>query len=380
MEFQRMMRLLDVVGCIALYMVVGPGLILVNKELMTSYGFPYPMLISGIGQVSSAFGSFFVVKVFKWQPLSDQARGVTWDFYCRNMVVVGAAFASSLCFGNAGYIYLTVSFVQILKAFTPCVVVLFLYLSGVEAPSRRVALSVSMMSAGTAIASLGEAHFNATGFLIMCAAETSEATRLVLTQRLLCNLKFGAFEGLYLMAPICAVWMWGAALFFEVPRLLRSGDHAKISENGDVFALAAILGFAVNVASFLVIKRTSSVMVKLLGTARNAGLVLVSAVALGEEVTTQQALGYALCLAFFGSYNYYKMTEPKTSEPKTPGSPKPLGGLSGRKSAELTSRNSSKQHVVDAETGEAGTPLLDDAGRGAPSPIGRAPSAAGFSI
>ena len=28
----------------------------------------------------------------------------------------------SLCFGNAGYMYLTVSFVQMLKAFTPCVV------------------------------------------------------------------------------------------------------------------------------------------------------------------------------------------------------------------------------------------------------------------
>ena len=137
---------------------------------------------------------------------------------------------------------------------------LFLYLSGVEAPSRNVALSVLAMSAGTVISSFGEAHFNLTGFLIMCAAETSEATRLVLTQRLLCNLKFGAFEGLYLMAPICAAWMWGLALFLEVPKLRASGDFAKIVENGDVFFIAALLGFAVNVASFLVIKRTSSVM------------------------------------------------------------------------------------------------------------------------
>ena len=260
MDLKRLLGALDVLGCVALYMVVGPALILVNKQLMTSYGFPYPMLISGIGQVSSAIGSFFVVKVFRWQPLSDQARSISWDFYRKNMVVVGAAFAASLCFGNAGYIYLTVSFVQILKAFTPCVVVLFLYLSGVEAPSRNVALSVAAMSAGTVISSFGEAHFNLTGFLIMCAAETSEATRLVLTQRLLCNLKFGAFEGLYLMAPICAAWMWGLALFLEVPKLRASGDFAKITENGDVFLIAALLGFAVNVASFLVIKRTSSVM------------------------------------------------------------------------------------------------------------------------
>ena len=57
-------------------------------------------------------------------------------------------------------------------------------------------------------------------------------------------------------------------------------------------------------------------MVKLLGTARNAGLVLISALALGEEVTLQQAAGYALCLIFFALYNYYKMTEPKAPPAK----------------------------------------------------------------
>ena len=56
-------------------------------------------------------------------------------------------------------------------------------------------------------------------------------------------------------------------------------------------------------------QRTSSVMVKLLRTARNAGLVLFSALAMGEEVTGQQALGYTICLLFFGCYVYYKLTE-----------------------------------------------------------------------
>ena len=70
------------------------------------------------------------------------------------------------------------------------------YLANVEKPTLRVALSVLGMSLGTVLASLGEAHFVLKGFIIMCFAETSEATRLVLTQRLLSNLRFGAFEGL----------------------------------------------------------------------------------------------------------------------------------------------------------------------------------------
>ena len=48
-------------------------------------------------------------------------------------------------------------------------------------------------------------------------------------------------------------------------------------------------------------------MLKLMGTARNAGLVLFSAIFLGETITTTQTVGYAICLFFFGLYNYYKM-------------------------------------------------------------------------
>lgn len=45
--------------------------------------------------------------------------------------------------------------------------------------------------------------FNLTGLVVMFVAETCEATRLVLTQKLLTNLKFPALEGLYYMARTC---------------------------------------------------------------------------------------------------------------------------------------------------------------------------------
>ena len=84
---------------------------------------------------------------------------------------------------------------------------------------------------------------------------------------------------------------------------------ASVGEHPGVYLLAMALGFAVNIASFLVIKRTSSVMLKLMGTARNAGLVLFSAVFLGDTITPMQTAGYGLCLAFFGLYNYFKMNK-----------------------------------------------------------------------
>ena len=291
---------------VIVYLLVGPALILANKRLLKDVGFHFPMMVSGLGQASSAVGSFVAVRVLKLQPLTQSDR-ITWRFYLKNMCVVGAATAASLCFGNAGYLYLTVSFVQILKAFTPVFVVAMLFLTGIATPSARVVFSVLMIAVGTAIAAAGEVNFNLLGLAVMFCAETCEALRLVLTQKLLTNLKFAAMEGLYYMAPICTCWMWGLAAIIELPTARREGAFALVPLHARGFAMAALLGFLVNVASFLVIKRTSSVMLKLMGTARNAGLVLFSAVFLHETITLTQTAGYAMCLAFFGLYNYYSI-------------------------------------------------------------------------
>ena len=109
MDPRRLVRWLDVGACILLYMTAGPPSSS-HKQILTTYGFGYPMLVSGLGQASSAIGATFVV-VMKWQPLSDQAQKMTWSFYRRNMV--SSARPSLLPrVSQRGYMYLTVSFVQ----------------------------------------------------------------------------------------------------------------------------------------------------------------------------------------------------------------------------------------------------------------------------
>ena len=62
-------------------------------------------------------------------------------------------------------------------------------------------LAVLGICVGTALASAGEGSFHPLGLLLMLTAEVSEAVRLVLTQKLLQNLKFGVVEGQFYMAP-----------------------------------------------------------------------------------------------------------------------------------------------------------------------------------
>lgn len=146
-------RLRVLLLCI-LYLGIGPSLILINRTILKERHFPLPMALSGLGLLfSSAVSSVLVagrcVRL-------EHREVVTWPFFLRNIAPVGAAMATTLASGNAVYLYLPVSFIQMLKAFTPTVTLTLLYVSGIETPTRSIMLCVLGICAGTALASVGE--------------------------------------------------------------------------------------------------------------------------------------------------------------------------------------------------------------------------------
>mmetsp|Transcript_26219 Transcript_26219/g.66583 ORF Transcript_26219/g.66583 Transcript_26219/m.66583 type:complete len:342 (-) Transcript_26219:390-1415(-) len=305
----RLYRTASVVIICLLYLLIGPSLIIINRTLMKERNFNYPMAISGLGLLFSSAVSFFLVHGGCVR--RENAAMITRQFCVCNLVPIGASLATTLATGNAVYLYLPVGFIQMLKAFTPTVTLTLLWLFGIEVPSVRVLCTVVGICAGTALASFGHGSLNLVGLALMLAAEVSEALRLVLTQKLLTNLKFGVIEGQYYMAPISALWLFSAAAVTELPRALHpvkwAHAMALVASEPWLFASSAALGFAVNLCTFLVIKSTNAVTLKVLGTTRNAGLVLFSAVWYGEHISELEAAGYGLSLLFFFAYNFVKM-------------------------------------------------------------------------
>merc|ERR1719230_717401 len=108
-----------------------------------------------------------------------------WAEYCRTILPIGLASSMTLYWGNYAYLYLSVSFIQMLKAFTPVVTMVVLFLFGMETFRAPPLLSVFAMTAGTALASFGEVDFSLVGFLSMAVSETCEALKLVAMQYLL---------------------------------------------------------------------------------------------------------------------------------------------------------------------------------------------------
>ena len=187
--------------------------------------------------------------------------------------------------------------------------VVFLVCLGIEYPSWRVVASVLGLCVFTAVASAGEINFNMIGVLFMAAASCSDALRLVLAQKLLNNLKLQPMETLYFISPICVMWMLPAAILTELPAVLRTNSIALFREYPLTFCASGLSGLFVNLTSFLLVRRTSSMTLKTLTMARNGGLVIVSALVMGEAISTLEAVGYSGLLSCFAVYTYLQATE-----------------------------------------------------------------------
>ena len=172
---------------------------------------------------------------------------MTGRIYLRAIVPIGAAFSGSLMCGNLTYLYLSVAFIQMLKATTPVAVLIFGWVFQVDKFEMKKLFNISFIVLGIVIASIGEIKFVFIGFLFQLGGIIFEAIRLVMVQRLLSGkeYKMDPLVSLYYFAPICAIMNFCVALIFEVPRLkLEEIYHVGL---GTLFANAC-LAFALNVS------------------------------------------------------------------------------------------------------------------------------------
>ena len=318
------------------WMCVSSGLVMLNKYILSSLKFAYPLTLCSLGMLFSGIVSGILFKGFgigrdrdKSAPrlsAAFESDDMGWMEYCRTILPIGLASSMTLYWGNYAYLYLSVSFIQMLKAFTPVVTMVVLFLFGMETFRAKLLLSVFAMTAGTALASFGEVDFNLVGFLSMAVSETCEALKLVAMQYLLAGgsgassntgkqrRKFGLFEGLYHFAPATFFWLFLGIAFTEGPRLLREGGLRIMSDNALIFMLASSMGFGVNLLTLGVVKMTSSLTYKVVGQVKNAFTVYFSVIVFGNPVTGLQVLGYGSAIAGFLWYNKQKLDSKKAND------------------------------------------------------------------
>ena len=90
-----------------------------------------------------------VALMLGWFPC-DQTRSLTPQTYCTRVLPIGIALGLCLTTGNVAYLYNSVAFIQILKAFAPVVLLLVLFAARLDKPSATLIASIMIISGGTA--------------------------------------------------------------------------------------------------------------------------------------------------------------------------------------------------------------------------------------
>eukprot|EP00041_Stephanoeca_diplocostata_P012610 m.211154 g.211154 ORF g.211154 m.211154 type:complete len:289 (-) comp19023_c0_seq31:501-1367(-) len=242
------------------------------------------LLVSGMGLVASSAISTSLIKLGLVPLSSSHCEQIDAQFYLRKILPIGAFQALAMGFGTVAYLSLTVAFIQMLKAFTPVITLLVLYAFRIEKFNTRLTLAVGGISVGTLIAVASEVQLDVFGLVIHEISAVSEAIRLVLTQKMLTNMKFSPVEGLHYMAPSGALCMTLLVILFELRPMVQHNAWSVVVAHPMMFVSASVLGFALNILSFAIIQLTSSVMLKILSVVRTAALVVFCGVFLGEIV------------------------------------------------------------------------------------------------
>lgn len=297
------MILSTLILCIG-YMIIGPSLILLNKYILYELNFHYPMFLSGLGVLFSGIAAHILVRTgYVKLQRKEAVEGMFW--YTR-VLPVGMAYAGTLAFGNTAYLLLDVGFIQMLKSFVPVIIMITSYIFGIEYPTRPVILSVIIISIGTAATCSYTPQLSVLGLIVIFTAEFFESIRLVLTQFLLQNLKFGVVEGQYVLSPASAFWLFLASAYFESRKMYEEDAFSIIKENPLAFLAASSLGLGINFLTYYVIQATSSLTMKILGGVRNIGTIFVGVFRYGEVVDHREALGYMVAFIGFISYSAAK--------------------------------------------------------------------------
>jgi hypothetical protein len=206
---------------VSLWIALSAGVILYNKYVLAVHGFPFPIALTMIHMAFCSFMAYALVKVFK---VVDGCVAMTRQAYVRRVLPIAFLFAVVLWTGNSAYLYLSVSFIQMVKASMPVVVFAAAVSMRVEKYSHKMAFILANIALGVSVASWGELNFHAVGFTFLIASMAAEAFRIVSVQLLLASadIKLNSITTLYYVSPACFAFLSVPFAVMELPTMLAA--------------------------------------------------------------------------------------------------------------------------------------------------------------
>lgn len=283
-------------AAITLYLIVqwifiSSALILYNKYILSTLDFAYPLTLVLMHM------AFVTCATNVWRALSwAEIPVVSLNDVMKHFVPVAIFFGGSLAFSNMAYLFLSVAFIQIMKASTPVWVLAFSIPFGLQRLDRNLCVWILIIVGGVSTASVAQVDADAVGVVFQLLALGCESMRLVLTNAVLAarGLKLQPIAALYYMAPLCALVLVVPWLSLEARGVFAHGGAALRRVGALVLVSNASVAFLLNLATVTLIKHTSALTLNVSGVVKDFLLILFSALVNKAIVTPIQYVGYSV--------------------------------------------------------------------------------------
>nr|CAD1821965.1 unnamed protein product [Ananas comosus var. bracteatus] len=313
-QIRSRVRVLLSYAYVGIWIFLSFTVIVYNKYILDPkmYNWPFPISLTMVHMSFCSSLAFALVRVLRLvDPPSSPP--MTRALYVSSVVPIGALYSLSLWFSNSAYIYLSVSFIQMLKALMPVAVYSISVLFKKETFRTSSMANMLSISFGVAIAAYGEARFDGWGVALQLAAVAFEATRLVLIQILLTSkgISLNPITSLYYVAPCCLAFLLVPWCFVELPVLRASSSFRP---DLLVFGTNSLCAFALNLAVFLLVGKTSALTMNVAGVVKDWLLIAFSWSVIKDTVTPVNLFGYAIAFLGVAYYNHVKLQALKAKE------------------------------------------------------------------
>lgn len=269
------------------------GVLLLNKFLLSNYGFRFPIFLTMCHMSACAILSYFSIvflKVVPLQTLKSKPQVL-------KIATLSLVFCASVVGGNISLRYLAVSFNQAVGATTPFFTALFAYLATFKREAWLTYAALVPVVAGVVIASGGEPGFHLFGFIMCLSATAARAFKSVLQGILLSSEgeKLNSMNLLLYMSPIAVLVLLPASLVMEpnvMEVTLELGREHRFMWL--LLLVNSVLAYSANLSNFLVTKHTSALTLQVLGNAKGAVAVVISILLFRNPVTVMGIGGYTI--------------------------------------------------------------------------------------
>lgn len=292
-----------VAAALAFWIALSATLIIFNAALLQD--FRHPIWLTFWHQCVS---TLLILAVRLAQPnlvaTGDEKAGtppLTASQAIRIGLPVAAAQCIGLMAGNIAVMNISVSFCQMIKAWTPACVYTIGCFVGNSQWSPSVAKSLLGITFGLMITSLGELRFDMYGFSMQLVALLSEGVRINLLELRLKSqgYKLNPLSSIMVFAPMAAGILMICGLVFDADGL----SMEAIDRVGELaLFLNALIAFGLNLAIYLAIQVASGLVFTLAGVVKDIMIISGSVFVFGTIISPLQLLGYTIALSALQVY------------------------------------------------------------------------------